>query len=385
MDWKKVEDLFNQAVELPADEQAEFLRRACGTDGALREEVESLIRFSSQGEGFIEEPALETEARRLAGELGEHLEGESVGPFLVLDFLTSGGMASVYKARDERDGRIVALKLLNALPGDPDDSKRVRRMLREGKAAGKLKHPNIARVLEVGRDADRAYIAMELVGGRTLDLERAEREFGDDEILGIASQAASALNKAHRHGVVHRDIKPGNLMLTPEGQIKVLDFGLVKSAAADGSGDLSLSVESLTLTGTLVGTVDFMSPEQALGGKLDGRSDIYSLGAVLYELVTGCPPHQGGVLGVKIGRILREPPVPVRHFRPDISPKLEALINKCLEKDPAARYQSGLEIVNEAAGVGDAGEPWLTRVRVPVLFTLLVLSFLLLLWYFRSP
>jgi serine/threonine protein kinase/tetratricopeptide (TPR) repeat protein len=317
-------------------------------DGALRTEVESLLESDERSGGFIETSGFRIAAELIAGDPAGSLVGQDVGAYKIVDLLGVGGMGEVYLAEDTRLGRKVALKFL------PDyftsDRTRVRRFEQEARAASALNHPNILTVYEIGESAGTQFIATEFVEGRTLRqyMEGVQTTLG--EVLDVAIQVARALGIAHQAGIVHRDIKPENIMLRPDGYIKVLDFGLAKVSEPHRpilvSDGLSQS-HSDTQSGLLVGTPHYMSPEQARGLKVDGRTDIFSLGAVIYEMLTGRKPFEGETTSHVIVAILEKDPPPVTDVNPGIPAALEVIVRKALQKDMQARYQTAGELIED--------------------------------------
>ena len=340
--WKDIESIYQAAMDLAEEQQRAYLDQVCADDAELRAEVEGLLAVrDSQGAGF-EVPALEqlAQAQRKGG---VSLEGCRLGPCEVLSLLGKGGMGEVYLARDTRLDRQVALKVLPAeVTRDPE---RLKRFVREAKAASALAHPNIATIHELGEAAGVHYIVMEYVKGESLEARFRKGGLGLGEILDIGTQVADALDEAHRQGITHRDIKPANLMLTPQGQVKVLDFGLAKRTPrgkpAEGTAAFT---ESQTTPGLIMGTVEYMSPEQVLGQEVDHRSDLFSLGVVLYQMATGTLPFKGDTSGAIFNAILNQtPPSPVR-LNPELPARLGEIIDKALEKDREVRYQVASEI-----------------------------------------
>jgi TolB-like protein/Tfp pilus assembly protein PilF/predicted Ser/Thr protein kinase len=269
-----------------------------------------------------------------------------VAHYRVVRQLGAGGMGEVLLAEDTRLERSVAIKLMCAELAK--DSKHRRRFHSEAKAASALNHPNICIIHEVGETEDgRPFLAMEFVEGQTLDAMMQQRRLGMAEILAIGAQAADALDAAHARRIVHRDVKPANIMLDKRGQVKILDFGLAKRFAQDGLSDTRALSSALTQTGFLIGTPHYMSPEQVLGRELDHRSDIFSLGVVLYELVGGQKPFLGKTIGETINNIVNQPPTPVGLRTPIVAPELDRILGKCLEKDPKSRYATAAQLASE--------------------------------------
>jgi hypothetical protein len=353
--WSQVERLFNQALERPPSDRKAFLEKACSHDGDLRKEIESLLEYHQRAADFIETPAMDLEARKLARDQLADASGRQVGPYMLLSLIGIGGMAAVYKARDERSGELVALKLLPL--GLTEDRYRLRRFNREAKALRRLSHKNIARFYETGESDGQNYIAMELVKGETIEeLIRRER-LTQDQILSIAIQVVDALVSAHTQKIIHRDLKPSNLIISESGEVKMLDFGLAKALATSGlssTGDFSL--ESLTRTGTVLGTVDYMSPEQIRAGEVDHRSDLFAVGVLIYQMTTGHVPFHGKSYGDTIRRILDEPPNRITRVNDDPSlGNLEEIVLTCLQKHPSDRYQSAEALLQDLKVA--AGEP----------------------------
>ena len=270
--------------------------------------------------------------------------GSRLGSYEILSPLGSGGMGEVYLAKDKKLERHVALKVLpEALS---QDSNRLERFVREAKAASAIDHPNVAHIYEIGEAEGIRFLAMQYVEGQTLAARSADSPLETKEILELGVQVADALDAAHAKGIVHRDIKPGNLMVTERGQWKVLDFGLAKIAPSrEMAKDSDAPTEAKTTPGMVMGTVQYMSPEQALAEDVDGRSDLFSLGVVLYELAAGRLPFDAGSATATIDRILHGEPDAIARFNYTMPAELERIIRKCLEKEPERRYQAARELL----------------------------------------
>jgi eukaryotic-like serine/threonine-protein kinase len=277
------------------------------------------------------------------------LIGRTLGHYRITAAIGAGGMGEVYRATDTKLGRDVAIKMLPAAVAQ--DAERLARFEREARSLASLNHPNIVTIFSVEEASGSRFLAMELVEGEGLDTLLAPGGLALPRFFEIAVPLADALSAAHERGIVHRDLKPGNVMVTPEGRVKVLDFGLAKLEAAGSNPNLtSTPTESradLTSEGQIFGTVAYMSPEQARGGKVDARSDVFSLGVVLYQMVTGERPFQGASAVDMISSILRDTPPPVTDRRADVPPHLARVLRRCLEKDPRDRYQTSRDIYNE--------------------------------------
>ncbi len=347
--WRRIEELFHKSLELESGRRSDFLQEASGGDEELVAEVESLLAQDEITGSFLETPALQVAARALVQSRTE-LAGKLIGGYEILSLLGTGGTAVVYKARDLKLGRLLALKVLP--PEIAADRLRMRRFRREAKTALKLDHPNIARIFEVREQSGIHYIALEYVEGETLARKLADGPLSISDVTRFSREVAIALDHAHSRRIIHRDVKPSNIMITPEGGLKVLDFGLAKiKADEEASQEQSFSTDTLTQPGVVMGTVGYMSPEQLLGKELDLRSDIFSLGVVIYNMATGNLPFQGKTLSDQIDRILNSQPEALARFNREVPAKLEAIVRRCLQKEPKKRYRSCAQLVADLSGI----------------------------------
>lgn len=336
--WKQVDALLEQALERPAEEREAFVAQAAAGNAVLRDEVMSLLHAQSQAGKFMERSAMNVAAHALAQDSNlttvvKTLVGQEIGSYHVEKLLGAGGMGEVYLARDQKLGRMVALKVLpwhSVLDGD-----RKNRFQREARALSSLNHPNLVTIYEVGETEGLHFIAMELVEGNTLSSLRHKLNL--KELLSIVAQVAEALGAAHQSGIIHRDVKPDNVMVRPDGYAKVLDFGLVKlTEIAPARGPTAAH----TQLGVAMGTLAYMSPEQAAGEAIDHRTDIWSLGVVLYELATGRKPFTGETRQSIINAILSAQPEPVTDVDASLPAELDRILGKALDKDRDLRYQT---------------------------------------------
>src|SRR5438874_2549267 len=344
--WQQVNDLFQLAAERAPKERTTFLQTACQGDEGLRREVESLIASYERAENLIESPAFEVVPELLTDDRAGAIVGESIAHYRIESLIGVGGMGQVYLARDERLGRKVALKFL------PErltaNNTQLSRFKSEARAASALNHPNILTVYEIGTEGNRHFIATEFIEGVTLRAALARGRMSMHDALEVAVQVASALAAAHKAGVVHRDIKPENIMIRPDGYVKVLDFGLAKLTEQKLASDnqyFTITNTQHTHAGLLVGTPRYMSPEQTRGEKADARSDIWSLGAVIYEMVGGVPAFAGATPSDCIASILKTEAPPLSRVAPAAPPELQSVLHKALRKNRDERYQTIAEML----------------------------------------
>ncbi len=341
--FSRIEQIYHQALERPEEERPAFLAKTCAGDEDLREEVEKLLSFDRKAGSFMESPALDVAAQALArnAERGKSVDfmGQTLLHYKVIEKVGEGGMGVVYKAFDTRLKRPVAVKVLP--PERVTDPERRLRFIQEARAASALNHPNIVHVYDIDQAGGTDFIAMEYVPGKPLDelIPRKGMRLGDT--LKYAIQIADALAAAHAAGIVHRDLKPANVMITEKGLVKVLDFGLAKLIEPVESDEFRTTetLQPRTEEGIILGTVSYMSPEQAEGKKVDARSDIFSFGSLLYEMVTGHRAFEADSRISTLSAILHQQPEPVGAITKGIPTELEKLIERCLRKDPELRIQ----------------------------------------------
>jgi serine/threonine protein kinase/Tol biopolymer transport system component len=347
--WGRIEELYHAALDRSPDERAAILDAACDGDQDLRREVESLLAHDERAQSFIATPPYTIMTEMLAAEAAPAIVGSNISHYRILSLLGRGGMGEVYLATDTELGRKVAIKLLPVrYTADPE---RVRRFKQEARAASALNHPNIITIHEISEAGGAHYIVSEFVEGETLRAMIERGGLSISQAAAITEQVAGALSVAHEAGIIHRDIKPENVMVRPDGLVKVLDFGLAKLIEGAPEQDLGSETHATaplsTEPGLLMGTVNYMSPEQARRQEVDYRSDIFSLGVMLYEMIARRRPFEGASADDVIAALLTSNPNPVSDLRPETPPELEQMASRCLEKDREARYRSAAELQME--------------------------------------
>ncbi len=363
---EKLKNLFNVATELEYSKREDFLDKACGEDLELRSELENLLASFDAADSFLEDSAIGEVVSLIIENKRKLEQGQKVGFYEIISNIGTGGMGEVYLANDSRLNRRIALKILPA--EFTRDEMRLKRFRLEAQTASALNHPNIITIYEIGDFEETNYIATEFVEGETLREKISSGNLHPIEVLDIAVQIASGLSVAHRANVVHRDIKPENIMIRPDGIVKILDFGLAKLTETRGRGDAGTRREnnhdeslaatpnlrvsaSLTNPGTIMGTVNYMSPEQADGSMIDGRTDLWSLGVCLYEIFTGKLPFAGKTLNHTLVAIMENEP---REFEPVNSfgaVDVREVIDKLLRKTPDKRYKSAGQLAEDLRGI----------------------------------
>jgi hypothetical protein len=373
--WRRITGLFEELVERPPEERSGILDRACAGDPELRREVETLLAADQRAGGFLARPPARP------ADAGEPDVPERIGKYEVVARIGRGGFGEVFEGRDPVIRRPVAIKTCSL----PDPEVR-RRFLREAEVAGRLEHPNVTTVYDTGHLGDVPFLVEEYLPGEDLETRIAEgRPATVAERLAILLQVARGLEHAHERGVVHRDVKPANVRVLPDGRVKILDFGIAKVATAP----------RLTATGQLPGTPAYMAPEQLLGEKVDGRADVFAFGVVAYELFSGRHPFLDGAPEgagtAAVYRALTHNPPPLDRLWPGCPPRLAAAVARCLARDPAERFPTFTEVIAELETVAaevetdpslasastarpPAGPPrrWLTGVAAAVLLALVV-------------
>ena len=359
--WRQINKLFHLALERLPNQRDHFITEACGNDETLKREIESLLKFHERTQNFIEHPASDLAAEVLAAGQVKLTAERRLGHYTITALLGVGGMGEVYLAQDMKLGRKVALKLLPMQL--TSDAERLRRFEREARAASSLNHPNILTVYEIGENNGAYYIVTEFVEGHTLRQHMDSRRMEFAEVLSVGVQLASALSAAHSAGVLHRDIKPENIMLRPDGYVKLLDFGLAKlienSARWQAGAPLPEASGAVnTDPGMVMGTAQYMSPEQTRGEPLDARSDIFSLGVVLYQAATGRPPFDGRSLLSVMHQVAAVNPLPPSSIDRDLPREFDLVVERVLAKDKERRFSSGSDLCDALRRLQSSAQPF---------------------------
>jgi len=337
--WERLAELFNAALSRPPAGRAAFLDASCEGDAALRGEVESLLRAHDRSGEFLERPAADIGPALIEDDVEPLAAGQQLGPYLIKEQIGRGGMGVVYLAEDTRLGREVALKMLP--PGFTRDEMRRERLRIEARAAATLSHPAIATLYALEEIGSTLFLTFEFVRGSTLREIAEERALPPRAVVDLGVEIARALAAAHAKGIVHRDLKPDNLIVSDSGGVKVLDFGIARfERGTPGAG------RRLTESGALLGTPAYMSPEQVDGKDADFRSDLFSLGVVLYELVAGTHPFEATTPLSTAARVLAAEPPALSEQNPVVPKELDRIIRKCMRKEPSERYQSTADLVD---------------------------------------
>jgi len=347
-----VEEIFHSALDHQPEERGSFLKAACEGDDELRVEIETLLASHQRASDFIETPVVGIATKLFDRAPPDSLVSQTIGHYKLTERIGAGGMGDVYLATDITAGRKAALKLLPArFTGDVE---RLRRFEQEARTVVGLNHPNILTIYEIGEDRSTHYIASELIDGETLRQRLGRGPLEMDEALDVAIQVASALVAAHEAGIVHRDIKPENIMRRPDGYVKVLDFGIAKLAEQEVPVT-TMEEEAVlpfeTRLGSILGTARYMSPEQALGEPVDGRTDIWSLGAVLYEMIAGRAPFGGSAPREVMNSMLTTEPPPLTSSIAQTPAELQQIVSKALSKEREHRYESAHQLIEALKGV----------------------------------
>jgi|GEM_PF-133014 len=345
--WEQVKEIFDAALKLAPDEREQFLAENCSGDEELRREVQSLLSSFDSANSFLQKPAV--------GEIADVIEsgdkklenGKRFGYYRIIKQIGAGGMGEVYLAKDTKLERKVALKILPETLAQ--DNERMRRFVREAKSASALNHPNIITIYEIGETDNTHFIAAEYIEGETLHSKLKMQPLNFKFALDVAIQVVSALDAAHRAGIIHRDIKPENVMVRPDGFVKLLDFGIAKltekQSEIDSDSEAATAIKSNTAPGMIIGTANYMSPEQAIGKQIDARTDIFSFGVVFYEMLTSERAFDGETPLEIISSILKDEPKPILQLLPELPGELERIAGKTLRKDRDERYQTSKNLL----------------------------------------
>ncbi len=347
--WEKAKEIFGDALELPPDERPLFLDEVCDGDSDTRREVESLLSSLDSAESFMETPAVAKVAAVIEIETKKLETGKCFGHYEIIEQIGAGGMGEVYLARDKKLDRKVAVKILNEKFSQHESN--LNRFIHEAKAASALNHPNILVIHEIGESDEAHYIVSEFIKGKTLRETFKEKTLKLSEVLDISIQIANALCTAHEAHLVHRDIKPENIMIRPDGYVKILDFGLAKLVEQKNKSVLGLEESTVrqnqTAKGIILGTINYMSPEQAKGERVDERTDIFSLSVVIYEMTAGRTPFAGDSLSETFANLINAEPQPLSRFSSNVPDELQRIVAKMLRKNKDERYQTMKDVLTD--------------------------------------
>jgi serine/threonine protein kinase/Tfp pilus assembly protein PilF len=347
--WQKVREVFDAALQQKPEERQSYINQVCSDDKTLLMEIESLFSSFDRAEDFMETPAVATVADIIEPETKTLESGKCFTHYELIKQIGTGGMGEVYLAQDKKLDRKVAVKILNERFSQ--DRASLRRFIREAKAASALNHPNILVIHEIGETDEAHYIVSEFIEGETLREVLIKSQMSLREVLDISIQIANALTIAHEVHLIHRDIKPENVMIRPDGLVKVLDFGLAKLIEEKNNSFLSLRESSgrrsQTAEGIILGTVNYMSPEQAKAGRVDERTDIFSLGVTVYEMIAGQTPFADGSTSETFAKLLYDEPQPLSHFASNVPDELQRIVSKTLCKNKDERYQTMKEVLTD--------------------------------------
>jgi predicted Ser/Thr protein kinase len=350
--WRQIDKICDDVLERPPEERALFLDQACAGDRSLRKEVEELLGSLDQTGSFLASPAIDALSNPRKLPKPGALAGRALGPYKLKTLLGAGGMGEVYLAVDTRLDREVAVKVLTpVLLGDPRSRAR---FLREARSVSRLNHPHICTLYDVGQQDGIDFLVMEYLDGETLASRLRQAPLPPDQALRYAIEIADALDHAHAQGITHRDLKPSNVMLTKSGT-KLLDFGLAKLQKPAGAGDLTAQPTDITAAGAIMGTVQYMAPEQLHGKDVDSRTDVFAFGALLYEMITGRHAFRGDTQATLIAAILDQEPEPISSVEPALPVSLQRAIQTCLVKNPEDRWQTARDLRRQLQWISDEG------------------------------
>lgn len=384
--WQQIEKIFNTALEMNAEERSRYLPIACAGDEVLCNEVKSLLLAFDEEPTFMEDSVLEDGYKVLHETTSKNLIGKTVGYYRIKRKLGGGGMGDVYLAEDKRLNREVALKFISSTL--PDDNRAKKQLFREAQAVAMLEHPNICAVHGIEEIGEHCFIIMQYIQGESLSHLIRKDSLKPEQILPVARQIVEALAAAHAHGILHRDIKPANIVINPDGQIKVLDFGLAKFIQEKNKLDKTgFEISHASYPGLILGTIAYMSPEQLRAERLDFRSDIFSLGTVLFELSANIHPFARNCEAETIAAILNDEPKFDALSNSRTTSGFKRVVKKCLEKNKEHRFQSASELLLELSAI-ETSKPskiFFSIYREYVLILLLILSLIIgISVYFRS-